>query len=85
MLVSGALSAVLIFLMKDYLSTTIDCPVADLFNPKNIWVTVLVIMALFVGSSLIPASIFASVPTTVAFKGISDNRKDGSAPCSSLR
>lgn len=75
MLVSGALSAVLIFLMKDYLSTTIDCPVADLFNPKNIWVTVLVIMALFVGSSLIPASIFASVPTTVAFKGISDNRK----------
>lgn len=75
LVISGILSAVAIYLLRDYLSTTIDSPVIDLFNAQNIWVTILVILALFIGSSVIPASLFASVPTTVAFRGISDKRK----------
>ena len=75
LIVAGAIAGMVIYLLRDTLATTIDNPVADLFSLRNIWVTVLVVIALFLGAGSIPAAIFASVPTTVAFRGITNRRK----------
>ena len=75
MIAAGAIAVVTIYMLRDTLATTIDSPVVNLFTMQNIWVTVLVVLAFFLGSGIIPATLFASVPTTVAFRGISDKRK----------
>jgi len=75
MLIASVLSVLAIYFLRNYLASTIDGPIMGLFNPKNIWVTILVVLALFFGAGMIPATIFASVPTTVAFRGISDKKK----------
>lgn len=75
MLVASVFSVVAIYFLRNYIGSTIDGPVADLFSLKNIWVTILVVLALFFGAGMLPATVFASVPTTVAFRGISDKKK----------
>lgn len=75
MVVASALTVLTICLLRNPLSQTIDSPVADLFNWNNIWITVAVVLVLFFSAGMIPAVLFASVPTTVAFRGISDRKK----------
>lgn len=75
LIVAGATAALVIYLLRDTLATTIDNPVADLFCLRNIWVTVLVVIVFFLGAGSIPAALFASVPTAVAFRGITNRRK----------
>jgi len=75
MLVASAFTVLFIYLCRNFLSQTIDSPVFDLFNIKNIWVTVVVVLVLFFGAGMIPATMFASVSTSVAFRGITDRKK----------
>ena len=75
MLVAAALTVLAIFILSNPLSSTIDSPVRELFRLRNIWVSILVILVLFFGAGMIPATLFASVPTAVAFRGISDKKK----------
>ena len=50
-------------------------PMSELFALKRIWVPLLVILAAFALAALIPSRIFTSVPVTLAFRGVSDNRR----------
>jgi len=75
LLISSVLVVLGFILMSDRISTSIEAPLTDLFALNNIWVTVCVILALFACAGMIPAGLFASVPTNVAFKGISDRKK----------
>lgn len=75
MLVASALTILTLYLLRNSLSQTIDSPLMDLFNLKNIWVTIVVVLVLFFSAGMIPATMFASVPTAVAFRGISDRKK----------
>lgn len=75
MLLSSILTVGFISLCNNYLSSTIDGPVSDLFRLQNIWVTIAVVLVLFFGAGTIPAILFASVPTVVAFRGISDKKR----------
>ncbi len=75
MLVSSVISVLIIKMFSNEISSAIEGPVASLFSLKNIWVSLCVVLFLFTASGLIPATVFASVPINVAFKGMSDNKK----------
>lgn len=74
-IVSSALAALVLVLASDVISNSTGWPVSELFSPGNVWVTVCVVLALFVMAGIVPAGLFASVPTSAAFKGISDRKK----------
>jgi len=76
MMISAILTVLILFIARNDISNTIDHnPVSTLFSLENIWVTVCVVLVLFFSSGMIPAGLFASVPTTVAFRGMSDRKK----------
>jgi len=74
--IASLLTALTLYISRNDISNTIDNnPVSVLFAWSNIWVTVCVVLLLFIGSTIIPAGLFASVPTNVAFRGMSDRKK----------
>lgn len=75
MVTAAGLTVLTLYLLRNQLAATIDSPVINLFNLKNIWVTIVVVLVLFFGAGTIPATMFASVPTAVAFRGITDKKK----------
>lgn len=74
-LVASLLTVIGFVLSDNNISNAIEGPVSDLFAWNNIWVTICVILALFTCAGMIPAGLFASIPTNVAFKGMSDRKK----------
>lgn len=72
---SGIFTAIILRISSNAISNTIEMPFSGLFSIRNIWVTVAVILLMFLGAGLIPAGIFSAVPTSVAFRGISDRKK----------
>lgn len=75
LLVALALSALLLFTFKNGISNAVEGSISDLFAIKNIWVSIIVVIGFFLAAGLIPAAIFAAVPTSVAFRGMSDGKK----------
>ncbi|MDO4461648.1 MAG: ABC transporter permease [Bacteroidia bacterium] len=75
MLIAGVIAVISLYLMQDTLSAAIELPIINLFESQNLWVTILVVLTLFLGSGMIPATLFANIPTAVAFRGITDKKK----------
>ena len=65
----------LLWALQDQVLEITGTPMSELFALKRIWVPLLVILAAFALAALIPSRIFTSVPVTLAFRGISDNRR----------
>ena len=65
----------LLWALQDQVLEITGTPMSELFALKRIWVPLLVILAAFALAALIPSRIFTSVPVTLAFRGVSDNRR----------
>lgn len=74
-LVSVVVAAFLLWALQEQVRAITGTPMAELFALKRIWVPLLVILAAFALAALIPSRIFTSVPVTLAFRGVSDNRR----------
>ena len=74
-LASVVVAAFLLWALQDQVREITGTPMAELFALKRIWVPLLVILAAFALAALIPSRIFTSVPVTLAFRGVSDNRR----------
>ncbi|MDO4497131.1 MAG: ABC transporter permease [Bacteroidales bacterium] len=75
MLASGVLCVLITYLLSDTLVNATETPILSLFSPKNLWVSISVVLVLFLGSGMIPATLFANVSTAVAFRGMTDKKK----------
>jgi len=75
MFIASILTILGFILCDNIISNAIEGPVSNLFEWKNIWVSLCVIIVLFAGAGIIPAGLFASIPTNVAFKGMSERKK----------
>lgn len=65
----------LLWALQDQVLEITGTPMSELFALKRIWVPLLVILAAFALAALIPSRFFTSVPVTLAFRGVSDNRR----------
>lgn len=74
-LASVVVAAFLLWALQDQVREITGTPMAELFALKRIWVPLIVILAAFALAALIPSRIFTSVPVTLAFRGVSDNRR----------
>jgi len=74
-LASVVVAAFLLWALQDQVLEITGTPMSELFALKRIWVPLLVILAAFALAALIPSRIFTSVPVTLAFRGVSDNRR----------
>lgn len=74
-LASVVVAAFLLWALQDQVLEITGTPMSELFALKRIWVPLLVILAAFALAALIPSRIFTSVLVTLAFRGVSDNRR----------
>lgn len=74
-LASVVVAAFLLWALQDQVREITGTPMAELFALKRIWVPLIVILAAFALAALVPARIFTSIPVTLAFRGVSDNRR----------
>lgn len=72
---SVVVAAFLLWALQDQVREITGTPMAELFALKRIWVPLIVILAAFALAALVPSRIFTSVPVTLAFRGVSDNRR----------
>lgn len=66
---SLALAALIILAAEGAVDSLLQVSMKELFAPARIWAPLLVVLAMFCLSGVIPARIFASVPVSSAFKG----------------
>lgn len=68
-------SIIIIWGFQNAITQLCSTPVGELFSFSNIWVSIVVIIALFLFASISPAMLFASTPLTAAFRGITEGRR----------
>jgi putative ABC transport system permease protein len=74
-LVSLALSALIITAFRGYIEMIIKSDLSAVFAPSNLWVSGIVLLALLITTGVLPSRIFSSVPVTQVFRPFTGNRK----------
>ncbi len=74
-LVASAFAAFIVLCFDEQLESMTMIPIAELFAWERIWAPLLVIFGVFLFVGIVPSRIFASIPVSIAFRGIPANRR----------
>lgn len=70
------LAALLIILaFRGHIETLIKSDLTAVFAPANLWVSILVLILLFLTTGVLPARIFSTIPVTQVFRSYADSKK----------
>lgn len=75
LIVAVAVAALLIYLFRGTIESMIGVSLTSAFSPTALFVTVLICVAVFLASALIPARIFAKVPVSSVFRGYKESKR----------
>ncbi|MDR1223275.1 MAG: ABC transporter permease, partial [Tannerella sp.] len=75
LLFSLVLSAFIILVFRSPVESLIKTELAAIITVDNLWVTVTVVVLLFITTGVMPGRIFSSVPVTQVFHTYSDNKR----------
>lgn len=64
-----------IWALQQQITTLTDTPLGALFAPAHIWVPLTVVLFAFLVAGFLPAQLFAAIPLTIAFRGMSSDRR----------
>lgn len=74
--IGGAvLMAILVWLLQDFIETTLQNSLSTLLAPERLWIIAAVIGLLAVAGGVVPAYVFSRIPVTHVFRRFTDRRR----------